>query len=128
MNIMRFRVYVDDTQGHGQPVNPLAYDLAIYPADRMRAERASTKELPPSQRGPGAIKANSETWVLLWLWCAATRLGVTTQPFSTWADLVLDYDRLNDDGTVKTEDDDDDDATEDPELGPTRPGVPTSGL
>lgn len=120
---MRFRIY---TEGPDPAANCVTHDLAILPADRMRAERASTKELPPSQRGPGAVKANSETYVLLWLWCAATRTGITAAGFAEWADTVLDYDRLNPDGTVQGDDDDPDDDDE-PELGPTRPGEPMSG-
>lgn len=90
MDLQRFRVYTPD------PV-----DLSITPADRMRAERASTTELPPSQRGANATKAHPNTWLLLWLWCAAVRTHATTEGFGAWADTVLDFDPLDADGNVK---------------------------
>lgn len=98
MDLQRFRVYT-------QPQEPVTghdtWDLTIIPADRMRAERASTAELPPHQRGPEASKSHPNTWVLLWLWCAATRVGSTSAKFGDWAATVLDFDPLDAHGNVK---------------------------
>jgi hypothetical protein len=130
MDLQRFRIYTDtDAAGPHAPGDVYtAHDLTILPADRMRAERASTTELPPSQRGANAAKANSNTYVLLWLWCAATRAQLTTEGFQAWADTVLDFDPLDRDGNVKAKPSDDDDELEAAEtVDPTQPGVPTSG-
>jgi len=124
MNVMRFRLHqlphpelsIDQS---------LAYDLTILPADRMRAERMSTQVLPPSQRGPGAVKAHPESWVLLWLFCAAQRLQLTDgASFDDWANTVLDYDRLDANGELVggTEEAE----VEDPAVDPTRTAAPTS--
>jgi hypothetical protein len=103
----------------------------------MKAERLSTQLLAPSQRGKSAREDHAETWALLWLWCAATRSGVTAQGFEDFTGWVLDYDRLKltDDGqlvvdgaedTDELDDDDDELEAEDPEVGPTPLAVPTS--
>jgi hypothetical protein len=115
MNVMRFRTYTlpaptpEDTATER--------DLVILPADRMRAERFSTTLLPPSQRGAGAVQSHAETWVLLWLWCAATRLQQTAASFDEYADTVVAYDRLDANGEVIGDDTDTDEidpATVDP--------------
>lgn len=120
LETMRFRVY---TGSGASPVEPV-YDVTVMPGDRMRAERHSTTELAPSQRGPESRKLYPESWCMLWLWCAATRLGFTAAKFTTWADTVLDYDRLGADGEPLA------DATDDPEdepVDPTQPVAHTSG-
>lgn len=121
MDVQRLRVYTGTLNDNHETV-----DVALLPADRMRAERASTKELAPSQRGADAAKANPHTWTLLYLWCAFQRMGLTSAPFTSWADTVLDYDRLRPDGEPIT------DAAElaeleDETLDPTQPGGPTTG-
>jgi hypothetical protein len=120
MNVMQFRVY---TAPDGTPAQT---DLLVLPADRMRAERSSTQLLPPSQRGANAVKAHAETWVLLWLYCAAQRLQLTAGAgFDDWANTVLDYDRLDADGNVvkaKTPED----QVEDPAVDPTQTADSTS--
>lgn len=98
MQLQRFRVYTDD------PDAPTTHDLTLIPADRMRAERASTAELAPTQRGEDASKHHPNTWLMLWLWCSATRVGVTSAKFSDWCATVLDFDPLDADGNVKTRD------------------------
>lgn len=120
MDLMRLRLYT------GTPEAPASTDLLILPADRMRAERASTKELAPSQRGAGAGQANPQSWTLLYLWCSATRVGLTSAGFSDWADTVLDYDRLGPDGEPVTDAAELDELEDEP-VDPTRPGEPTSG-
>lgn len=115
MNVMRFRLHL---LTEGPDAEPTPHDVRVMPADRMRAERASSTELPPSQRGAGAAQAHAETWVLLWLWCAAKRLAVTTEPFSVFADQVADYTRLDADGQELADDEED----QDPEtVDPTQP-------
>ena len=123
MNTMRFRVYLAPTE----PVTGTDdHDLTILPADRMRAERASTQVLPPSQRGPGAVKAHPESWVMLWLYCAAQRLQLTGGAgFDDWANRVQDYQRLDANGQpVKS--DADEDQVVDPAVDPTRTVATTS--
>jgi hypothetical protein len=120
---MRFRVYLTPTE----PVTGTDdHDLMILPADRMRAERQSTQLLPPSQRGPGAVKAHPDTWVLLWLYCAAQRLQLTAGAgFDDWANRVQEYDRLDAHGNVippKTPED----QVEDPAVDPTQTAATTS--
>lgn len=96
-------------------------EVQIMPGDRMRAERLSTTELPPSQRGTPAVKMFSETWCLLWLWCAATRLHLTTAPFPAFVDSLADYARLDAEGAPVEDGEDPEDAPVDP----TRPGAST---
>lgn len=120
MNVQRFRVYLD-----AGPATPTELDLAILPADRMRAERASTTELPPSQRGPNASQHHPNTWVLLWLWCAATRAGSTAAKFADWSLTVLDFDRLDADGELIPEGTPAEDV-EDPQVDPTSGAGATS--
>ena len=123
MNVMRFRTYFITG---GIDLSPPSVDMTILPADRMRAERMSTQVLPPSQRGPGAVKAHPESWVLLWLFCAAQRLQLTDGAgFDDWANTVLDYDRLDANGDV-VPDKADPDQVEDPAVDPTRTAAPTS--
>lgn len=114
MNVMQFRIY---SAGYADG------DVTVLPADRMRAERMSTKVLPPSQRGPQAAKTHSETWVLLWLYVASQRVQLVPDviDFDTWADHVLDYDRLDADGNVPGAED----QVEDPAVDPTQPTEPT---
>ena len=100
MDLQRFRVYTDDE------TNPATHDLLILPADRMRAERASTNELPPNQRGPKASENHPNTWLMLWLWCAATRAGITSAKFSDWCATVMDFDPLDAEGNVRKSADD----------------------
>lgn len=121
MQLMRFRIYTDGPTGAETPDTA---DLTVLPADRMRAERASTAELAPSQRGPGAAKAHPETWVLLWLWCAATRVGLTSAGFADWATTVLDYDRLDADGQLVAAETAPEDV-EHPAVDPTQLAGPT---
>lgn len=97
MDIQRFRVYT------GPEDNPTHVDLSILPVDRMVAERASGTELPPSQRGVGATKAHPNTWLLLWLWCAAKR-GGATEAFGTWCAQVLDFDPIDAHGELVAKD------------------------
>lgn len=104
MQLMRFRVYTAPDPQRPDEATTVAHDLLVMPADRMRAERASTTELPPAQRGPKATSSHPETWVLLWLWCAATRLGLTADKFPAWAATVVDYDRLDADGQAVADD------------------------
>lgn len=130
LQLQRFRVHLGDPN---QPTPEATHDLVILPADRMRAERLSTQLLAPSQRGKDARGENAETWLMLWLWCAATRVQLTADPFDDFAGRVLDYDRLKltADGELvlakrdDDQDEDDDEDDEDPELGPTRPTAPT---
>lgn len=118
MNVMSFRT-------HFATAPTGSVDLVVMPADRMRVERLSTQVLPPSQRGPGAVKAHPESWVLLWLFCAATRqLGDTGLSFDQWADTVTDYERLDADGNpAKSKSDG---PVEDPAVDPTQPTASTS--
>lgn len=102
----------------------VTHDVTVMPADRMRAERLSTAELPPSQRGPAAMGSHPETWVLLWLWCAAKRTGLTEAGFEAFADTVAAYDRVGADG-VPLEDDDPGEAEGEP-VDPTHGAAPTS--
>jgi hypothetical protein len=120
MDLQRFRVYTTVAAGTPPAEAHDTLDLTIIPADRMRAERASTAELPPHQRGPEASKSHPNTWVLLWLWCAATRVGDTSAKFPDWAATVLDFDPLDAHGNVRGTDPDTGDATgEAPALDPT---------
>lgn len=107
LNQMRFRLHLLDPDP-ASPADPIAHDVAVMPADRMRAERHSTSVLPPSQRGTDKLKAHAETWVLLYLWCACTRLKLTAEGFEQFADRVAEYDRLTAEGTVLDEDTDPD--------------------
>jgi hypothetical protein len=103
MDVMRFRAYLlpEGPTAPGELLATTDCDFLILPADRMRAERMSTQVLPPSQRGPGAVKAHPESWVLLWLYCAAQRTGWTDgDSFDAWADRVAEYDRLDAHGQV----------------------------
>ena len=111
LTTLRFLLHVADRD---------SYEVVIMPADRMRAERASTSVLPPSQRGANAVKEHSETWVLLWLWCASKRLGHTDLEFEAFADTMLEYDRLTDQGATVDQDTDPDDL--EGAINPTRPG------
>lgn len=97
MDLQRFRIYHP-----AEGADYTTHDLTIIPADRMRAERASTAELPPAQRGPGATKAHPNTWLLLWLWCSATRVGATSAKFPDWSATVLDFDPLDAQGQPVT--------------------------
>lgn len=124
MNVQRFRVYCHEG-ADATATDPRHHDLAILPADRMRAERASTTELPPSQRGPNASQHHPNTWVLLWLWCAATRTGVTSDKFPDWSGTVLDFDRLDADGELVPEGTPSEDV-EDPRVDPTTEAGATS--
>lgn len=113
VTMMTFRVHTGPDTSH---------DLPILPADRMRAERMSTKVLPPSQRGPQAAKTHSETWVLLWLYVASIRLQLVdaSVDFETWADTVWDYDRLDIDGNVVDHTPEAQAEAEDPAVDPTQ--------
>lgn len=117
MDVQRLRVYTGTLTDTHETV-----DVAILPADRMRAERASTKELAPSQRGQNAGQSNPHTWTLLYLWCSFQRMGLTSEAFASWADTVLDYDRLGPDGELLTDADESLEAVD-----PTQPGGPTTG-
>jgi hypothetical protein len=116
LTLLRFRVYTSETTHH---------DLTVIPADRMRAERASTTELPPSQRGEGASKVHRESYLMLWLWCAARRAQVTTDSFQTWAETVLDYDRLTPEGEPVADDTPAEDVEDEP-VGPTQTAALTT--
>lgn len=107
LKILRYRLYLltDPTA----PVDPAEHDVVLLPVDRMRAERESTKLLTPSQRNR---KAHPETWMLLWLWCAAVRAGVTLEDFETFAGHVVDYDELDAAGDVMDPDADPDERDE----------------
>jgi hypothetical protein len=130
--LMRFRIYLATPEAPETAHE--VHDLVVIPADRMKAERLSTQLLAPSQRGKSAREDHAETWALLWLWCAATRAGVTAQGFEDFTGWVLDYDRLKltDDGQLVVvggpddTDDDDLEAEDDPEVGPTRPVAGTT--
>lgn len=101
LKILRYRLYLIDP--HAAPAGRLLEgdllhpDVVLMPGDRMRAERESTKLLAPSQRDR---KANAETWMMLWLWCAATRLGVFTGTLEDFAGVLVDYDELDAAGAV----------------------------
>lgn len=115
MQVQRFRVYTD-CPDH---TTPLATDLSILPVDRMMAERSAVTELPPSQRtGANASREHPNTWLLLWLWWAAKRAGVTAATFSEWSATVLDFDRLDRDDQPVAQGTPDD-QVEAPELDPT---------
>lgn len=123
MNTMRFRVYLTSAD---HAATPAEHDVVILPADRMRAERASAQLLPPSQRGPGAVKAHPESWVLLWLFCAAQRLQlVSGVGFDEWANTVLDYVRLDADGNPVPSKADEDQVAH-PAVDPTQTAATTS--
>lgn len=125
LKILRYRLYMID------PLNPADATLApgdlltpsvvLMPADRMRAERESTKLLSPGQRDR---KANAETWMLLWLWCAATRMGITSEGFEVFAGQVVDYDEVDANGEVVDPDDRDGEAGAD--VDPTDAGPLTT--
>lgn len=104
LTVLRFRVYLAATPDT-TPEDATGHDVLVLPADRMRAERESPALLPPSQRGPGAHKVHAETWLALWLWCAATRSGAFTGTHEEFTAALVDYDRLNRDGTVADDDD-----------------------
>lgn len=108
IKLLRFRV--EHTDGTTR-------DLQVTPVDRMRAERESTTLWPPSQRDRNA---HAEAWALLWLWCAASRLGDTDAPFAAYADTISDYARLTRDGALVGDDTDEEEATE--TVDPTQSG------
>lgn len=108
LKILRYRLYMID------PLNPagaalaagdlLTPDVVVMPGDRMRAERESTKLLAPGQRDR---KAAAESWMLLWLWCSATRLGIFAGSFEDFAGVLVDYDEVDANGDVIDADDPD---------------------
>lgn len=124
MDVQRFRIYCHEA-GDATTTDPRTHDLTILPVDRMAAERASTADLPPSQRGPGAAKHHPNTWLLLWLWASAKRAKLTDQKFAEWSGTVLDFDRLDANGQLVTDDTDPEDV-EEPQLDPTSGAAATS--
>lgn len=124
LTIRRIRLYFD--AGTGDLTDPpRELDVAILPGDRMRAERLSTTLLAPAQRsGPTARREHAETWLLLYVWCSATRTGYAGG-FDQFSDELLHYAELTSAGELLEDGDelDDDDAETVP---PTVPGLSTS--
>lgn len=123
LKLHRLRLYFDADPLDAQPREHL--DIIVTPGDRMRAERFSTAVLPPSQRGAQQVRAaHAQTWLMLYAWCAATRMGYAGD-FEAFDLELLHYAELDADGELLEDDDepDDDDAESVP---PTVPGPPTS--
>jgi hypothetical protein len=123
LKLHRLRLYFTPGADADEPARDL--DIIVTPGDRMRAERFSTAVLPPSQRGAQAVRAaHAQTWLMLYAWCAATRMGYAGD-FEAFDLELLHYAELGADGELLEDDDepDDDDAESVP---PTVPGPPTS--
>lgn len=120
LKLHRMRLYITDDPA----ATPLELDIVVTPGDRMRAERESTALLPPSQRGAQAVRtAHSQTWFMLYAWCAAKRSGYAGS-FEAFDLELLHYDELGPDGELLEDAEPDDDEADDDEAETVPPTVP----